>query len=210
MGLFIRLAFLCAALVVANHRSLAAETILVLGDSLTAGYGLPEAEGFVPRLHAALQDMGRDIAVINGGVSGDTSAGGLARLEWALQDRPNVMIVELGANDMLRGVDPSTTRQNLEAIVLRAEAAGVVVMLAGMKSAANFGPEYQSAFDQIYPELAKRHDLVFMPFFLEGVAGEPGFTQPDGLHPSADGVGVIVANALPYVLAALGRAKGGS
>ncbi len=186
-----------------------AATILAFGDSLTAGYGLAEADGFVPRLNAALQNMGRHVTVINAGVSGETSAGGLARLDWALKDRPSVMILELGANDMLRGIDPETTRTNLEAIVIKAKQSGVTIVLAGMAAAGNFGPEYKLAFDSIYPDLARRHDLILMPFFLEGVAADPSLNQADGLHPNDLGVSVIVKNAIPHVLAALDRARVG-
>ena len=210
--MFLRLAVLFASLafVGAHSNAAPAATILALGDSLTAGYGLAEADGFVPRLDAALQEMGRDVTVINAGVSGDTSAGGLTRIEWALQDRPSVLILELGANDMLRGIDPATTRANLEAIVIRAKEAGVTIVLAGMRSTENFGADYKQAFDSIYPELARRHQLILMPFFLEGVAADPKLNQADGLHPNAQGVGVIVRNSLPYVLTALDRAVGKS
>jgi len=180
--------------------------ILAMGDSLTAGYGLPEADGFVPRLNAALQEMGHNVTVINAGVSGDTSADGLARIEWALQDKPLIMILELGANDMLRGIDPATTRANLDGIVAKAKAAGVTIVLAGMEAAENFGPDYKAHFDSIYPDLAKRYDLILMPFFLKGVAANPTLNQADGLHPNEDGVNVIVQNAIPYVLIALKRA----
>lgn len=210
--MFLRLVVLFASLTFAGAFSNAAPaaTILALGDSLTAGYGLAEADGFVPRLDAALQEMGRDVTVINAGVSGDTSAGGLTRIEWALQDRPSVMILELGANDMLRGIDPAATKANLEAIVVRAKEAGVTIVLVGMQSTENFGADYKQAFDSIYPDLARRHQLILMPFFLEGVAADPKLNQADGLHPNADGVGVIVRNALPYVLTALDRAVGKS
>lgn len=201
------MAFLCVTFAAASQHAAAAEKILAFGDSLTAGYGLPEAQGFVPRLQAALQEMGHDVAVINGGVSGETSAGGLARIAWALQDKPTMMILELGANDMLRGIDPAATRSNLESIILAAGETGVPVMLAGMKAIANYGVEYQTTFDSIYPDLALRHNLVFMPFFLDGVATDPNLIQEDGLHPNAAGVQVMVNNALPYVLATLDRAK---
>src|SRR5919106_5728518 len=140
--------------------------ILAFGDSLTAGYGLPESDTLTTRLADALAKMGRPATVINGGVSGDTSAGGLARIDWALGDRPQIMILALGANDMLRGVDPSTTRANLEGIIAKAEAAGVEVLLAGMLAPPNLGADYKQAFDGIYPALAKAHNLVFMPFLL--------------------------------------------
>ncbi len=184
--------------------------ILAFGDSLTAGYGLPESDTLTTRLADALAKMGRPATVINGGVSGDTSAGGLARIDWALGDRPQIMILALGANDMLRGVDPGTTRANLEGIIAKAEGAGVEVVLAGMLAPPNLGADYKQAFDGIYPALAKAHNLVFMPFLLQDVAQVSDLNQGDGLHPNGKGVAVIVRNLLPYVTEAMDKKEGAS
>jgi acyl-CoA thioesterase-1 len=173
--------------------------ILVLGDSLTAGYGLPAGASFPAQLERALNENGVTAKVINSGVSGDTSAGGRARLAWALGDKPQAMIVELGANDGLRGLDPAQTEANLDAIVTAAKMAGVRVLLSGMKAPPNLGAEYGSEFDALYPRLAEKHGVLFDPFFLEGVAARPELNQPDGIHPNAEGVAVIVRRMLPLV-----------
>jgi len=179
--------------------------ILAFGDSLTAGYGLPENDTLPTLLSDALTKMGRVAIVINGGVSGDTSADGVSRIDWALADQPQIMILALGANDMLRGIDPATTRANLEAIIAKAEAAGVEVVLAGMLAPPNLGSEYKQAFDAIYPELAKAHNLLFMPFLLQDVAQDSALNQGDGIHPNGEGVAVMVRNLLPYVTQAIDR-----
>lgn len=173
--------------------------ILAFGDSLTAGYGLPEGDGFVPQLQMALQKMGREVSVINGGVSGDTTAGGLSRLDWMLADKPDMVILELGANDMLRGLPPAEARANLDAIIQRIRQSGAKLLLVGMLAARNMGEEYRQQFDAIYPDLAKQHDVPLYPFFLDGVAARPELNQSDGLHPTKEGVAVIVANILPAV-----------
>ena len=178
--------------------------LLVLGDSLTAGYGLAQEEAFPARLQAVLRDRGLEVVVLDGGVSGDTTAGGLARVGWALADRPTHVIVELGANDALRGIDPATTRANLDRLLSRLGAAGVKVLLAGMYAPPNWGKAYEAAFRRIYPELARKHGTAFYPFFLEGVAAEPDLNQKDGIHPNARGVSVIVDRMMPYVLRWLG------
>jgi acyl-CoA thioesterase-1 len=180
--------------------------ILAFGDSLTAGLGLAESETLSVQLQDALTKMGRPATVINGGVSGDTTADGLARIDWALADKPRIMILALGANDMLRGLDPSTTRANLEGIIDKAQAAGVETILAGMLAAPNLGTEYKTAFDAIYPGLAKAHNLILMPFLLQDVAQDSDLNQPDGLHPNGKGVAVIVHNLLPYVTQAMDKA----
>lgn len=177
--------------------------ILALGDSLMAGYNLAPDLGFAPRLENALAKMGREAFVINGGVSGDTSAGGLARLDWMLAETPDMVILELGANDALRGLDPATTRANLAAIIERLQARHIPVLLAGMKAPRNLGPEYVAAFDGLYPDLAAQYGIALYPFFLEGVALQTEFLQEDGLHPNAAGVDRIVANILPAVIAIL-------
>lgn len=173
--------------------------ILAFGDSLTAGYGLPEGDGFVPQLQQALEKMGREVTVINGGLSGDTTAGGLSRLDWMLAEKPDAVILELGANDMLRGLSPDEARANLDATIGRIKASGAKLLLAGMLAPHNLGADYQARFDAIYPDLAKAHGVALYPFFLEGVAARPELNQQDGLHPTKEGVAVIVGNILPYV-----------
>jgi len=177
--------------------------ILAFGDSLTAGFGLPDADGFVPQLQSALADKGIAARVINAGVSGDTTAGGLARLDWALGDDPQLVIVELGANDGLRGLDPRTTAANLDGILAKLESQKRAILLAGMKAPRNLGTEYTTAFDAIYPDLAARHNVMLYPFFLDGVATDPQLNQDDGIHPNAAGVKVVVGHMLPYVLKAI-------
>jgi acyl-CoA thioesterase-1 len=177
--------------------------IVALGDSLTAGYGLPQGKGFPGQLEAALRDKGYAVEVINSGISGDTTAGGLARLDWSLQERPDLVIVELGANDALRGFPPATTRKNLEAIIARIKAAQSDVLLAGIYAPRNLGPAYYTEFDRIYPDLAQQHEIYFYPFFLQGVAGKAEFNLADGIHPNEQGVAVIVDNILPLVERAL-------
>ncbi len=185
--------------------------ILALGDSLTAGFGLAAEEAFPARLEQRLRSEGRDVRLINAGVSGDTSAGGLARLDWALAEKPDLAIIELGANDGLRGLDPQRMRINLETILKRLKRDGVGVLLAGMLAPANYGPAYQSEFKAAFQRLAAEHDVVFYPFFLDGVAGVARYTLPDGLHPAAKGVDVIVERILPSVRILLDRhgGKGG-
>lgn len=181
--------------------------ILALGDSLTAGFGLAPGQGFAPQLQRALEADGLAAEVIDAGVSGDTSAGGLARLEWALADRPDLVILELGANDMLRGIDPAETRANLDRILSRLRAAEARVLLAGMRAAPNLGSDYGGQFERIYPDLAAKHGVPLYPFFLEGVAADPNLNLADGLHPNAAGVAEIVRRILPHVLAAAGRPR---
>ena len=173
--------------------------ILALGDSLTAGRGLERQDSFPAQLQRALNRDGFDAVVSNAGVSGDTSAGGRARLDWVLAEKPSVAIVELGANDGLRGLDPETTFANLDAIVERLEGAGVAVLLTGMRAPPNLGREYGRAFAALYPRLAAKHGVVLYPFFLEGVAADPALNQDDAIHPNALGVAVIVERILPYV-----------
>lgn len=203
-------ALLILGLAVAPAHAVGPVRILAFGDSLTAGYGLPESDTITTRLADALTKMGRQAVVINGGVSGDTSADGLSRIDWALADKPQIMILALGANDMLRGIDPATTRANLEGIIDKAQAAGVEVVLAGMLAPPNLGNEYKSVFDAIYPGLAKTHNLLFMPFLLQDVAQKSDLNQADGLHPNGNGVAVIVRNLLPYVTQAMDKLGGAS
>ncbi|HVT53717.1 MAG TPA: arylesterase [Dongiaceae bacterium] len=191
-------------------RSAAADTkILALGDSLTAGYGLKQGEGFADQLQTAFRKMGRPVTVINGGVSGDTSAGGLARIDWALGDQPQVVIVELGANDMLRGVSPASTRANLAAIIDKAKASGAKVLLCGMKAQRNLGSDYVTQFDAIYPDLAKQEGVALYPFFMDGIIQADGsadraLLQGDGMHPSEAGAALIVQRIMPVLLPLLG------
>ncbi len=171
----------------------------MLGDSLTAAYGLPAKDGFVPRLQAALAAKGIAADIANAGVSGDTASDGLARLDWSVPQGTDAVIVELGANDMLRGIKPEVTRAALDTILQRLAARHIAVMLCGMRAAPNLGAEYGQAFDSIYTDLAAKYGAVLYPFFLDGSAGERKLTQADGLHPNADGVGVIVERILPKV-----------
>jgi len=173
--------------------------ILALGTSLTQGYGLPPGTDFTVQLQAALKRDGVDAVVTNAGVSGDTSAGGLARLEWSLADRPDAAIIELGSNDMLRGLPPEQTEKNLRAILTRLKAAKVKVLLIGMKAQRNLGSDYVKQFDTIYPRLAKEQGVLFYPFILDGVALNPKLNQADGMHPNPAGVKVVVARMLPLV-----------
>jgi acyl-CoA thioesterase-1 len=182
--------------------------ILALGDSLTAGYGVAPADAFPAQLERALKAQGYDVRLLNAGVSGDTSAGGRARLDWALADKPQVAIVELGANDGLRGLDPKLTEQNLDAILSKLKAADIRVLFTGMRAPPNYGPDFADAFAKLFPRLAERHGVAFYPFFLDGVARDPRYTQPDGLHPNADGVAEIVRRILPAVKAVLGPPPG--
>ena len=179
--------------------------LVALGDSLTAGYGLAPRDGFTAQLEAALTAKGHRVRVHNGGVSGDTSAGGLARLDWAVGREAQAVIVELGANDMLRGLSPKVTEKNLRQIIEKLQARGLEVMLAGMLAAPNLGPSYGEAFNGLYPRLAKQYGLVFYPFFLDGVAGDPRLNLGDRIHPNRDGIAVIVENILPTVEKLLAR-----
>jgi len=183
--------------------------ITVLGDSLSAGFGLPAADAFPAKLEEALQGAGRAVHVVNAGVSGDTTAGGLSRLDWALADAPEVVIVELGGNDALRGLDPGQTSANLNAILERLSEREVQPILVGMRAPRNLGEEYYNKFDSIFPRLAARHDVPFYPFFLEGVAGNPSLNQPDGIHPNAEGVAEIVRRILPLILHVVDAAEKG-
>ncbi|EME69388.1 lysophospholipase L1 [Paramagnetospirillum caucaseum] len=184
-----------------------APRILVLGDSLTAGFGLAPEEAFPTRLERALRAEGREVSLINAGVSGDTTAGGKARLDWALAARPTLAIVELGANDGLRGLDPALTHANLDAILTRLKAAGIPVLLAGMLAPPNYGKGFEAEFKAVFARLAAQHDVIFYPFFLDGVAGDSRLNLPDGLHPNARGVEVIVERILPSVRKLLERGK---
>ncbi len=174
--------------------------IMAFGDSLTAGFGLAPTNSFPSQLQRALEARDMPVQVLNAGVSGDTTSGGLARLDWALSDRPDMVIVALGANDALRGIDPAITRANLAAMLERLRERKLPVLLAGAYAPPNLGREYEAAFNSIFPDLAKVYDVPLYPFFLEGVATDPSLNQEDGIHPNADGVAVIVENITPYVV----------
>ena len=210
IGRRIALVVLILAAVLPFSRNAAADTrILALGDSLTAGYGLKQGEGFADQLQTAFRKMGRPVTVINGGVSGDTSAGGLARIDWALGDQPQVVIVELGANDMLRGLSPDSTKANLAAIIEKAKAAGARVLLCGMKAQRNLGPDYVQQFDAIYPDLARQEGVTLYPFFMDGIIRADGsadrtLLQGDGLHPTEAGAALIVQRIMPVLLPLVG------
>ena len=190
---------LLAGMAGAGQAATAPVKILALGTSLTQGYGLPPGTEFTVQLQAALKRDGIDAVVTNAGVSGDTSAGGLARLDWSLADHPDAAIVELGGNDMLRGIAPGETEKNLRTILTRLKAAHVRVLLTGMHAQRNLGADYVKEFDAIYPRLARETNVLFYPFILDGVALNPKLNQADGMHPNPDGVKVIVARMLPYV-----------
>ena len=181
--------------------------LVVLGDSLTAGYGLPAGTSFPDKLQKALTAKGLDVLVENAGVSGDTSSGGLSRLDWAVADGTQMVILELGANDALRGVAPEETLKALDEIITRLKAKGVKVLLAGMVAPPNMGEAYGKAFNAIYPDLAQKHDVALYPFFLEGVAAMPELNLADGIHPNEKGVDVIVERMLPAVEALIESAK---
>jgi len=178
--------------------------ILAFGDSLTSGYGLPAEKSFPARLQAKLRADGIDARVVNAGVAGDTTAGGLARLDAALADKPDLVILELGANDALRAIEPAAVRANLEKMIAKVQASGAKLLLAGMKAPPNWGEEYQRDFERIFPELAEAHGVPLYPFFLEGVAMEAQMNQQDGLHPNERGVAAVVDRIAPLVARLIG------
>ena len=171
--------------------------LVVLGDSLVAGYGLGPGEAFPEQLGKALEGEGINLKIINAGVSGDTSTGGLARLDWSIGEDASAVIVELGANDALRGITPEATRKNIEQIIIKLKAKDIKVLLAGMMAPPNMGPAYGKAFNRIYQELAHAHDILLYPFFLDGVAAQPKLNQADGIHPTKEGVSEIVKRFMP-------------
>lgn len=203
---------LAALIVLAGPARADAVTVLALGDSLTQGYGLPREAGFVPQLDAWLADRGHEVELINGGVSGDTTAGGAARVGWSLTPEVDAMIVALGGNDMLRGIDPAVAKENLAEILETAEDAEVAVLLVGMQAPGNYGPDYKQAFDAIYPALARAYDTLHVDSFFKGLGTEDpaqarDFFQPDGIHPNADGVERIVEGLGPAVVDLIARAE---
>lgn len=181
--------------------------IVAFGDSLTAGLGLPVSQGFVPRLQAALAAKGEAVEIVNAGVSGNTAADGVARLDWSIPDGTEAVILELGANDMLRALNPQVTREALMTILRRLSDRHIRVLLCGMRAAPNLGGDYTKPFETIYPELAAKFGVPLYPFFLDGVAADPKLLQPDGLHPNAAGVDVIVARILPNVEALVAEVR---
>ncbi len=181
--------------------------VVAFGDSLTAGYGLPAQDTFPAKLQAALSARGHKVEIENAGVSGDTASGGLSRLDWSIPDGTDAVIVELGANDMLRGVDPKVTRQALDDILAALTARNIPVLLAGMRAAPNMGADYARDFEKIFADLAKKYDVVFYPFFLDGVAAQAKLALQDGMHPNAAGIDVIVKNILPKAEELVLRAK---
>ena len=182
--------------------------MVVLGDSLSAGLGLSASAAFPARLQKALSDKGIKVDMINAGVSGDTSSGGRDRLDWSIPEGTEAVILELGANDALRGIDPAVTRAALSDILTQLKVRKIAVLMCGMLAPPNYGPEYAARFNAIYPELSKSFGVPLYPFFLEGVAAEAKLNQPDGLHPTAEGIDVIVKNMLPMVEAFLGTISG--
>lgn len=178
----------------------AQQRLMVYGDSLVAGYGLDAGDGLPEQLQTVLRESGLDVKVLNAGVSGDTTAGGLARLDWALADRPDAVIIVLGGNDLLRGLSPQQTRDNLHKMLTRLRQDGISVLLCGMLAPVNLGPDYRAQFDAIYPELAEEFGIGFYPFLLDGVALRPELNLPDGLHPNKAGVRKIADSILPHAV----------
>ena len=182
--------------------------IVVLGDSLSAGYGLPAAAAFPVRLEKALETKGIKVSMTNAGVSGDTASGGRERLDWSVAEGTDAVIIELGANDALRGIDPAVTRAALSDIITKLQARKIAVLLCGMLAPPNYGSEYAAKFNAIYPDLSKSLGVPLYPFFLDGVAADAKLNQADGMHPTAEGVDIVVKNMLPTVEAFLGALSG--
>ena len=177
--------------------------IMLYGDSLMAGYGLSPSENLAAELNRNFETSGSSIIIINASISGNTSKNGLSRLDWSLEDSPSIVVLSLGANDMLRGLNPELTMQNLDSIINKFKKNGSIVILAGMLASESMGPKYQSQFDGIYPELAKKYDLIFMPFLLDGVALDKKYLQADYKHPNAQGIKIMASNLYPYIIEAL-------
>jgi acyl-CoA thioesterase I len=196
-----------AALSPAHAAEARADEIVGLGDSLMAGYMLGPGQSFPDQLQAALRKKGLDVTVANAGVSGDTTSDGLARLDWSVPDGTGLVLLELGSNDMLRGIDPAVTKKNLAVIIQKLRARHIAVVLLGMMAAPNLGAHYTTAFDAIYPDLARQYHLPLYPFFLDGVAGHPKLQLSDGMHPTREGVAVMVKGALPVIEQAIRAAR---
>jgi acyl-CoA thioesterase-1 len=208
-AIVVALSLIVAALVVSPYARAAERLVNVVafGDSLTAGYGLAASEAFPAQLQRALEARGMAATVVNAGVSGDTTTGGVSRLDWSVPDGTDAVILELGANDALRGFDPAVTRKALDTMLHRFQERKIPVLLCGMLAPPNLGAEYGRAFNAIYPELAAASGAILYPFFLTGVAADPKLNQRDGMHPTAAGVAVIVARIMPQVEELIGRAK---
>ena len=206
--MFVHILVLMVALMTAAPALAQPIKAVVLGDSLSAGLGLSAADAFPAKLQKALKDKGIDVAIMNAGVSGDTASGGRDRLDWSVPNGTEAVIVELGANDALRGTDPAITRSALSDIVSRLKARGVAVLLLGMLAPPNYGSDYAARFNTIYPDLSKSFGVSLYPFFLDGVAADPKLNQADGIHPTAEGVDIIVKKILPTVEAFLGTIRG--
>ncbi|MCC0031411.1 MAG: arylesterase [Brucellaceae bacterium] len=202
---------MCFAMLVFAATAARAEPLSIVGfgDSLMAGYQLGPEEGFTPRLEAALKDAGIDATVTNAGVSGDTTSGGLARLDWSVPDGTDLVILELGANDALRGIAPDITRANLEAMIGRLKERGIAVLLAGMLAPPNMGGDYGKAFNAIYPELAEKYGIPLYPFFLDGVAAQQGLLLDDAMHPNTAGIDVMVERFMPVLRDTIASLKEG-
>jgi len=181
--------------------------IVAYGDSLTAGYNLPKGDDFASQLEAALQRAGHNVRIANAGVSGDTTSGGVARFDWAIPEDAEAVILELGANDALRGISPAIARRNLETLIVKLKARNIPVLLAGMRALANWGTDYAGEFNAIYPELADKHDILLYPFFMEGVIDRPDLKLDDALHPNKQGVAEIVRRISPYAIELLGQVR---
>lgn len=177
--------------------------IMLYGDSLMAGYRLSPSENLAAELNRNFETSGSSIIIINASISGNTSKNGLSRLDWSLEDSPSIVVLSLGANDMLRGLNPELTMQNLDSIINKFKKNGSIVILAGMLASESMGPKYQSQFDGIYPELAKKYDLIFMPFLLDGVALDKKYLQADYKHPNAQGIKIMASNLYPYIIEAI-------
>ena len=181
--------------------------IVAMGDSLTEGLGVDTADAYPAQLERKLRAGGYDVTVVNAGVSGETSSGALSRVDWVLRQKPDIVILATGGNDGLRGVETSVTEKNIDQIVQKTQGSGAVVVLAGMEMVQNMGTQYTSDFRAIYPEIAKQHNLILMPFFLEGVAAHPELNQADTIHPTAEGYKIVVDHLYPYVVQAIGQVQ---
>jgi acyl-CoA thioesterase-1 len=182
-------------------------TIVAVGDSLTAGLGVNEEEAYPAQLEKKLRAAGYDWKVVNAGISGETSSGTLSRINWVMKLRPDIVILETGANDGLRGIDPAVTRKNIDETIRILKQQNVTVVLAGMRMFRNLGQEFTKGFANLYPSLASKHDLILVPFFLQGVAGNPSLNRPDGIHPTAEGYRIVTENVYPFARKAIDRVK---
>lgn len=207
LGLMISAGMMAPLMISATVASPRPITIVAFGDSLTAGYGVKQSESFPAQLQMALEAKGHKVTITNAGVSGDTTSGGLERLDWALDPKPDALIMELGANDALRGIDPKIAEENLDKMLGELKSKGIAVLLTGMRAPNNWGDDYVKKFNAIFPGLAAKYGVPLYPFFLDGVALDPTFAQPDGLHPTGKGVAEIVKRILPDVEALIARAE---